>query len=84
MSRLKNYQKVVNHFDYQHNNPPAPFNPAYRTYAKEVSREVVAELESEGWYDNYTLAERQTNNLYSKRYNEKMAQREASRRPAML
>ena len=76
MTRLKNYKKVMNHFNYQWNNPPAPSNPDYKPYAKEVSREVVAELEAEGWYENYTLAERQEMNLYLKRYNEKMKQRE--------
>ena len=63
-------------WDYHHKNPPAPFNPAYRPYAKEVAREVVAELEAEGWYENYTLAERQANNLYLIRYNEKMSKKE--------
>lgn len=62
-------------FDYWHNNPPAPFNVQYKPYAKEVSAEVVAELEAEGWYDNTTLAERQANNLFKQRYDEKMKER---------
>lgn len=77
-------KKLDNWADYEWQNPPAPFNPAYRSYAKEVSAEVVAELEAEGWYENTTLAERQAINLYSIRYNEKMKQREGRGRPAML
>lgn len=76
MAGLKDYQKIGSLFNHQWNNPPEPTNPDYKPYAKEVSREVVAELEAEGWYENYTLAERQEMNLYLKLYNEKMKQRE--------
>ena len=60
----------------QWNNPPPPFNPDYKPYAKEVSRLVVKELEAEGWYEDTTLEERQEKNLYRVRYNEKMKEYE--------
>ena len=62
--------------EYEHANPPPPFNPEFKPYAKEVSRLVVEELEAEGWYENTTLEERQAKNLYVMRYREKMKEYE--------
>ena len=69
----------MNFWNCQWNNPPAPFNPDYKPYAKKVSQQVVEELEKEGWYDNTTLKQRQDLNLYAIRYAKKMKEYEENK-----
>lgn len=69
---------MSNWANYHWNNPPPPFNPDYKPYAKEVSRLVVKELEDEGWYDETTLEQRQAINLYATRYKQKMKEYESN------
>lgn len=57
-------------FDYAHKNPPAPFNPSYRPYADKLTTDVINSLEAEGFYDKYTLKERQGLDLFRKRWAE--------------
>ncbi|URC15146.1 hypothetical protein GD1_22 [Paraglaciecola Antarctic GD virus 1] len=57
-------------FDYQHKNPPAPFNPDYRPYANDLTTDVINSLEAEGFYDKYTLAERKTMDNFKVRWAE--------------
>jgi len=60
-----------------HENPPNPFNPGYKSYAKHIRNETYKSLEAEGWYEKYTLKQRQESNLFRIRYDELMLKYES-------
>lgn len=56
-------------FDYQHRNPPAPFNPDFKPYASKALSIAVSQLEEEGFYEKYpTRQERIDTGLIAQRY----------------
>lgn len=56
-------------FDYQHRNPPAPFNVEYKPYASRALTIAVSQLEEEGFYEKYpTHQERFDSGLLAQRY----------------
>jgi len=45
-------------FEYEHANPPPPFNPEYKSYAKQISMDATRYMEDNGYYDaEYTREE---------------------------
>lgn len=45
------------HFKEQHENPPAPFNPAFDPKAKERYRKVSESMEADGFYKTHSRKE---------------------------
>jgi hypothetical protein len=45
------------HFQHLHDNPPAPFNPAYRPEAAAELHAVCEAMEKEGFYDTHSREE---------------------------
>jgi hypothetical protein len=43
--------------EWEHNNPPAPFNPEAKSYASEVWSKVAPSMEADGFYDAHTREE---------------------------
>jgi len=64
--------RADNWFDqmkHQQDNPPKPFNPEYRHYAAKLYQETTESLRAEGWYEDFTLAQRQASGEWRERYN---------------
>ncbi len=55
--KRRGHQALEAHFLYLHNNPPAPFNPAYDPKANDRFKRVSKSLEDDGWYANHTREE---------------------------
>ena len=49
--------KLVEHFEHQHNNPPAPFNSAYNPNAAGYYKQVSKSMEEDGFYDSHSRVE---------------------------
>jgi hypothetical protein len=62
------YDCYLGSMDYEHKNPPAPFNPDYDPRAKDWFAETTASLEAEGFYKTGTPASRKEG--WRKRYEE--------------
>ena len=57
MQKRHCYLDIADHFKYQHENPPAPFNPAYLPRHGEITARVRAEMEDLDYYANHTRIE---------------------------
>lgn len=51
------YNTYLGGFDYEHKNPPAPFNPDADPAAKQWYADVTASLEADGFYETHTRQE---------------------------
>lgn len=72
---MNNADKLENTFEFLWNNAPAPFNPDYKPYAKEVRKLVTDSMENDGYYDKHTR--KQCAAEWRKRYDALMAKFEA-------
>lgn len=61
-------EALERHFAFQHENPPAPFNPSYNPKSQEWSDKASKKMLSQGFYDNHTLEEcaKEYRRLYDK------------------
>jgi hypothetical protein len=55
---MKQHEKLAMAFEDQHANPPPPFNPDYKPYAKQISMNATKYMAEQGYYDaDYTREE---------------------------
>lgn len=53
----RQHKALEAHFGAMHDNPPAPFNPAFDPTAKARSERAAREMEAEGYYETHTREE---------------------------